>query len=176
MLKTDVSRLMNKVANLDVAPRHLSRLVADPWIQTCLAAASGRRRSIRLGFGMASRRCTGCFSQGATAALALLRAGESELVKLHDASAVAACTRCHGLCWFVTNAGTVEYAVIRKEQKSLSDDFLWPVLPVRQDRGAAEQCCTHAKLRWREEDALECSMALPKTQVRIPIFRRRSVR
>jgi len=44
---------------------------------------------------------------GATPALALLRATESELVKLSDAASRAACTRCSGLGWYVIDSETV---------------------------------------------------------------------
>ena len=45
---------------------------------------------------------------GTTPALALLRAAESELVKLRNASGPGACIRCRGLGWFVTIEGTIE--------------------------------------------------------------------
>jgi cytochrome c553 len=119
MLKTDVSRLMNKVANLDVAldtfrdwlPTHGFKLVLPP------PAAGGAPYALASVWRRGDAQVVS--HKGATAALALLRAGESELVKLHDASAVAACTRCHGLCWFVTNAGTVEICRHQERAKIL---------------------------------------------------------
>jgi hypothetical protein len=108
MPKNGATPLMNQVANLDVAldgfrewlPTHGFKLVLPP------PTAGGAPYA----FASAWRRGDAqvVSHKGTTAALALLRAGESELVRLHDACAVAACTRCHGLCWFVTNAGMVE--------------------------------------------------------------------
>ncbi len=45
---------------------------------------------------------------GATPALALLRAAETELAKLRDAAALSACGHCRGVGWFVTTDGMIE--------------------------------------------------------------------
>lgn len=46
--------------------------------------------------------------KAATAALALLQATQSEVTRLRDASGAAACNRCSGIGWFVTNKGAVD--------------------------------------------------------------------
>jgi hypothetical protein len=108
MSETAISRLTSQVANLDIGlntfrdwlPAHGFKLVVPPPMAgaaACAVASTWRRSEAHA-----------VSHKGTTAALALLRADESELVRLHETSTIAACKRCHGLCWFVTNAGTVE--------------------------------------------------------------------
>jgi hypothetical protein len=101
-----IPRLISQIANIDVGlnafrawlPAHGFKLVVPPPTSGAAAFASAWRQG----------QPQVVSHKGATAALALLLAAESEFVKLHDASAVGACGRCHGLGWFVTNSAAVE--------------------------------------------------------------------
>ena len=108
MPETVVTRLTSQVANIDAAlvafrdwlPTHGFKLVVPP--PTAVGVAHAFASVWHRGEALAISH------KGPTAALALLRAAEFELVKLYGASTAAACGRCHGLGWFVTKEGMVE--------------------------------------------------------------------
>jgi len=103
-----MAKLMQQVSNIDLGidcfrdllPGHGFKLVIPP------PPASGALSA----FASAWRRgeAQAVSHRGSAAGLALLRAVESELVRLRDASAITACGRCRGVGWFVTDTGTVE--------------------------------------------------------------------
>ena len=106
MPETVLTPLASQIANIDAGmeifrdwlPDHGFKLIMPPPMAGSIAFASAWRR------GEAHT----VSHKGTSAALALLRAAQFELVKLRGASAGAVCGQCHGLGWFVTNAGTTE--------------------------------------------------------------------
>src|ERR1700683_107042 len=100
MPETALPLLMSQVANIDVGidilrdllPDHGFKLVMPPPLSGSIAFASAWRRG----------EAHAVSHEGTSAALALLRAAQSELARRRSASIVAACWRCHGLGWFVT--------------------------------------------------------------------------
>jgi cytochrome c553 len=104
--ESTVTRLAREIANVDVGldifrdwlPEHGFKLILPPGKARSAVFASVWRRG----------EAHAVSHKGPTATLALLRAAESELLKFSDAATVAACSRCHGLGWFVTNTATIE--------------------------------------------------------------------
>jgi hypothetical protein len=115
-----VAKLMHQISSVDLGmdclrdllPAHGFKLVAPPPMTNGMPSAFasvwryGEARAVS--------------HRGSTAARALLHAVESELVKLHDVSAMAACSRCRGVGWFVTDAGSVEICRHAEMEKYLT--------------------------------------------------------
>jgi hypothetical protein len=116
MAETAITRIAGQITQIDIAlnsfrnwlPAHGFKLVMPPPTPGSVprAFASVWRRGDAQAFSHSA----------GTAAGALLRAAEAELMKLYDASALAACGRCRGVGWCVTNNATVE--ICRHTQKS----------------------------------------------------------